>query len=68
MKNKSLTNEFTIRQQDNSEYYCVSERTSDTSINVYRGDCYTNTVSIRINKNFIDSTAPAVEQIVDEKT
>ena len=68
LKNGTINNLFTVREQDNSEYYCISERTSKLNLNVYRGDCYTNTVTIRVNKNFIDSTAPAVEQIVDEET
>jgi hypothetical protein len=68
LKGSSLQNLFKVREQDSSEYYCVSNRVSDLTIDAYRGDCYTNTVTIRINKNFIDNTAPAVEQIVDEKT
>lgn len=68
LKNETIDNLFTVREQDNSEYYCISNRTSKLNLNIYRGDCYTNTVTIRINKNFIDSTAPAVEQIVDEET
>jgi len=68
LKNGTINNLFTVREQDNSEYYCISERTSKLNLNAYRGDCYTNTVTIRVNKNFIDSTAPAVEQIVDEET
>lgn len=68
LKGSSLQNLFKVREQDNSEYYCVSDRVADLTIDAYRGDCYTNTVTIRINKNFIDNTAPAVEQIVDEKT
>lgn len=68
LKGSSLQNLFKVREQDSSEYYCVSNRVADLTIDAYRGDCYTNTVTIRINKNFIDNTAPAVEQIVDEKT
>ena len=59
---------FKVREQDNSEYYCVSIRTDQNSLNVYRGDCYTNTITFRINRNFIDPTAPVAEQVVDEYT
>ena len=31
---------------------------------VYRGDCFTNTVTIRMHRNFIDSTAPITDKIV----
>lgn len=66
-ENTSISNLFTVRYQDNSEYYAVSERIGidNSVINVYRGDCYTNTVGIRILRNFIDSTAPYTENIVD---
>lgn len=69
----NLNNLLLVRQQDNSEYYCVSNRNSivldnnenTNAFNVYRGDCYTNTVTMRIINNFIDPTAPVSEQIVD---
>jgi hypothetical protein len=59
---------MSVRSQDNSEYFCITDRTDELTIDAFRGDCYTNTVSIRINRNFIDPTAPVSEQIVDEKT
>ena len=59
-------NERIVREQDNSEYYCVSNRLSinDTAV-VYRGDCYICKVGLRILRNFIDSTAPIATTIVD---
>ena len=39
-----------------------------TSLNVFRGDCYTNTVTMRINRNFIDSEVPVNEIIMDDTT
>lgn len=33
-------------------------------INLFRGDCYTCTVSIRINRNFVDSYAPVTDEII----
>ncbi len=54
------------RANDYSEYYAVSDRLelNDVSVDVYRGDCFTNTVTIRMNRNFIDANAPIVDKIV----
>lgn len=60
-----------VRAQDNSEFYCISERfyLKDTkNIIVYRGDCYTNTISIRLIRNFIDPNVPISENILDKYT
>ena len=69
IKHKDLLadNDFLVRRQDQSEYYAVTEykRVSDRSVNVYRGDCFTNTVTMRIIRNFIDDTAPVSDVIVD---
>lgn len=48
--------------------YKLEDTTSETSIAAYRGDCFTNTVTIRINRNFIDPTFPANDDIVDPNT
>lgn len=58
-----------VRKQDNSEFYCVSKYLpiNITSCNVFRGDCYTNTVTMRIIRNFIDPSVPGGEQIVNEE-
>lgn len=67
IKNKEVldTNDFLVRQQCSSEYYCISEYTDDHTIDVYRGDCFTNTVTMRMIRNFIDPTAPISEMILD---
>ena len=65
-----------VREQDASEYYTASKRfllpSTDMETNsknytqsVYRGDCFTNTVSMRIIRNFIDQTAPIADTIID---
>lgn len=61
-------NDLVVRSQDNSEYFCVSPylSTDTTSKVVYRGDCFTNTVTMRIIRNFIDPTAPVSDTILDE--
>ena len=66
-----LKNYFKIRQNDNSPFFAVSNRISidsGSSINVFRGDCYTNTVTMRLNRNFIDSEVPINETIIDSTT
>lgn len=57
---------FTARSIDNSPYYAVSDRYSlkNSTLNVYRGDCFTNTVSIRINRNFIDPEVPITNEVL----
>lgn len=67
LKDINYDNAVTIRQQDNSEYYCVSSRLliQNSSSTVYRGDCYICKVGMRILRNFIDNTAPVTNTIVD---
>lgn len=74
IKNKSQldgtkdSNDVIVRNQDNSEFYCVSDYSELTDkITVYRGDCFTNTVTMRIIRNFVDPEVPSNETIVDEK-
>lgn len=59
---KSLLDNKTI-------YYPVTNRYQlseyENKINIYRGDCYTNTVTIRIHRNFIDPSVPTNDIIVD---
>ena len=59
---------------NNNSYFAITNRykledtNSETLIAAYRGDCFTNTVTIRINRNFIDPTFPANDDIVDPET
>lgn len=74
------TNYFKIRGNDLSPFMAVSPRyelydkefttTRDSIIvpDVYRGDCFTATVTIRINTNFIDSEVPTNDMIVNLNT
>ena len=65
-----IKNYFKIRQNDNSPFFAISDRMSldEKSLDVFRGDCYTNTVTMRINRNFIDSEVPVNEIIMDDTT
>ena len=67
---------FKIRGNDNSPFYAITDRYSvdderfnnGGSIDAYRGDCYTCTVSIRLQRNFTDSDVPVNEIIIDPNT
>ena len=66
LKSISDDNAKIIRQQDESPYYTVSKRiNSNKWTNIYRGDCYTSTVSMRILRNFIDPDTPIADNILD---
>lgn len=47
-----------------TESYYLEESYKEVP-NVFRGDCYTATVTVRINTNFIDSEVPTADVIVD---
>lgn len=47
------------------EYYLEEVKFTPT---VFRGDCFTNTVTVRIIRNFIDSETPTNDIIVDPET
>lgn len=70
----SLKEYFLIRGKDNSPFFAVSDRyelsdlDSSSSIDVYRGDCYSATVTIRLNRNFVDSEVPINDTIIDPDT
>ena len=62
---------FLIRGKDTAPFYAISDRYSiDESFNVdcFRGDCYSNTVTVRINRNFVDSEIPVTDIIIDPDT
>jgi hypothetical protein len=63
---------FQVRGNDNSPFYAISDRyelnDNGESIDVFRGDCYTNTVTIRLNRNFVDADVPINSTIIDSRT
>ena len=66
-----LKDYMTIRGNDNSPFYAISERFAlkeSNNHNIYRGDCFTNTVTIRINRNFTDPDLPINDSIIDSRT
>lgn len=64
---------FKVRGNDLTAFYAISDRYSleelnTKSLDVYRGDCYTNTVTFRLNRNFVDSSVPINNIIINSKT
>ena len=63
---------FSIRANDNTPFYAISDRfgidENITSFDIYRGDCFTNTVTVRLNRNFIDPDYPINDTIIDSET
>ena len=61
---------FQIRGNNTAPFFAISDRylLDNTSMEAYRGDCYTNTVTIRLNRNFVDSDVPVNEHILDNNT
>lgn len=67
-----------LRGKDQSPFFAASDRFELTvpsqndpyapKIKVYRGDCFTNTVTIRLNRNFVDPETPTNSEIIDENT
>lgn len=76
---KNWSNYFKIRYNDSSPFRAISDRISwDTLLQetilpyktkaCYRGDCYINTVTLRLNWNFTDPEMPTNKRIVDPYT
>lgn len=67
-----LKDYFSIRGKDTSPFFAASPRyelsAANSSVDVYRGDCYSCTVTIRMNRNFIDSDMPISDLIIDPST
>jgi hypothetical protein len=66
-----MSDYIAIRGNDNSPFYSISNRfdiSKFESTDVYRGDCFTATVTIRINRNFRDPNTPLNDIIVDPET
>lgn len=65
------TNLIESRAKDPSAYYTISDRISIedfSEITCYRGDCFINYFTHRINRNFNDSTSPYNDTILDPRT
>lgn len=69
-ENGKLKSYFEIRKNDNSPFYAISNRyeLKTNNIDVYRGDCYSATVTIRLNRNFSDPEFPITDTIINDLT
>lgn len=71
---KYWTDYFKIRYNDTSSYHAISDRFEYSDVenrmskSCYRGDCYINTYTHRMNWNFIDPDLPTNTTIVDPYT
>lgn len=68
-----LKDYFDIRGKDNAPFFAITDRyefdeIKDNKLDVYRGDCYVNTVTLRLNRNFSDPDMPIDDIIIDEET
>lgn len=69
-----LTNQYTLRSNDQQPYYAISQRLESNiiedinGIDCYRGDCYVSMFTHRMHRNFIDSELPLCDNIVDKLT
>jgi hypothetical protein len=68
--NAQIQDYILIRARDNSPYFAITDRYAldKTEQDVYRGDCYTATVTVRMHRNFMDPNIPTAEYIVDPDT
>lgn len=61
---------FTIRYEDQTPYYAISERIEinklPNELLLFRGDCYICQYTYRLNRNFQDLNAPTNDIIVDD--
>ena len=73
----NIIQEFQNRMDSSEPFYAISDRYNfedlDTISNTkivtcWRGDCYLNTFTYRLNRNFNDPTLPNNDTIIDEKT
>lgn len=64
--------EYQNRMNSNDAFYAISDRLNFSSINTsvtcWRGDCYLNTFTYRLNRNFNDPTLPNNDVIIQPNT
>lgn len=68
-----IKQEYQNRINSSEPFYAISDRYNFENINnneltCWRGDCYLNTFTYRLNRNFNDPTLPNNDEIIDPKT
>ena len=73
----AIAQEYQNRMDSSEPFYAISDRYnfedlgkpgSGYSLVCYRGDCYINTFTYRLNRNFNDPSLPNSDQIIDKST
>ena len=74
----SVTQEYQNRMDSSEPFYAISDRynfdglakvnDSTRSLTCWRGDCYINTFTHRLNRNFNDPSLPNNDEIIDKNT
>lgn len=70
----NLKDQFQIRMDSSEPFYAISDRynfsqlNSNNSLTCWRGDCYINNFTYRLNRNFQDPTLPNNDVIIDQNT
>lgn len=68
----NIKQDIETRMQSYEPFYAISDRYNfdniSNSLICYRGDCYINTFSYRVNRNFNDPTLPNNDKIIQEDT
>lgn len=64
---------YQVRMDSSEPFYAISNiynftKQDDTVLTCWKGDCYTNTFTFRLNRNFNDPALPNNDEIIDEKT
>ena len=70
--------EFQNRMDSSEPFYAISDRFNFNNIELkdnnsrvltcWRGDCYVNTFTYRLNRNFNDPSLPNNDEIIDNNT
>ena len=68
----NTTQEFQNRMNSSEPFYAISDRynmvDSDSEYICWRGDCYINQFTHRLNRNFNDPSLPNNDKIIDQNT
>ena len=68
----NVTQEYQNRMNSFEPFYTISDRYNfnefDSELICWRGDCYLNQFTYRLNRNFNDVTLPNNDEIIDQKT
>lgn len=64
---------YQIRMDSSEPFYAISDvhnfiKDKNTTLDCWRGDCYSNTFTYRLNRNFNDPSLPNNDDIIDEQT